>query len=69
MKWKNLQLNKCPKCDKDFYKTMVGTVKGQILCMCGFSISVDKYKAIVAKRIESQLKENNVDEDEYDTDM
>lgn len=66
MKWSNLKINRCPKCNGDFAKTMVGGIPDQIGCKCGFRIGVQKYKEIVSDQIQSKLEEEMYADNEND---
>lgn len=62
MNWNNLQLNKCPNCDKDFVfglATYPSKEYGQVLTHpCGFKISERRYSQIVSNQVnDSLLKE------------
>ncbi len=61
MQWKNLQKNKCPSCGKDFMKSMVPTTDGSIACNCGFKISEEKYKLIVADKMNRAFEEESIE--------
>ena len=64
MNWQNLKKNRCPKCNGDFMKTMVGGIPGLIVCSCGFRIRSEKYKAIVADEIVKGLQASEAEDDE-----
>lgn len=49
MNWQNLRKNKCPKCNKDFAKSLE-TYGGVYFHGCGFKISEEKFKEIVSSQ-------------------
>ncbi len=64
MQWSNLKLNRCPKCNGDFIKTLVGGTPGMVLYKCGFQINTRQYKEIVADRVQEQLKAREEEQEE-----
>lgn len=67
MIWRNLKVNKCPNCDRDFtvgLKTEENS-KGKVLVhRCGFAISERKYTMIVANQVDSDLERRWDEENE-----
>lgn len=57
MKWSNLKLNKCPKCDKEFGFQAFSAKKGFIICACGFGISESRFGEIVHSQVTQQLQD------------
>lgn len=57
MIWRNLKINRCPKCNKDLVKGL--TQKDGILeHKCGFRIREVRMREIVADQVERQLTLN-----------
>lgn len=67
MKWINLKLNICPKCNKDFTKGLMQETRGDFLSDkpaelflwhkgCGFTIREKRYKQIVVSQITADLE-------------
>jgi Zn ribbon nucleic-acid-binding protein len=59
MNWSNLQKNKCPQCNGDF--TIGLTIESNMVPTmmthrCGFKIGEQKFKEIVAGRIEQRIR-------------
>lgn len=55
MKWKNLEQNKCPSCSKEFLRKG-RSQDGMIICLCGWSIAIEKYKSLVEQKIKQRVK-------------
>jgi hypothetical protein len=56
MNWKNLKLNKCPKCEKSIsgYHFFPGNI---VKHPCGFTISVRRFSEIVNSMVTQELEE------------
>lgn len=53
MKWINLKMNKCPKCNKDWSALWGAKFEnGMIICKCDFKISEKRMSAIVADMVQ-----------------
>jgi len=55
MNWKNLRINKCPACDKDFVEGLSYLPGGQMQHDCGFTITEGKYRGIVSNQTTTML--------------
>lgn len=66
LNWNNLKFNRCPKCNRDFVKSMAPAPTGHIACSCGFLIRQERYKEIIADQILRQMAQEAPDEDEMD---
>lgn len=61
MNWRNLQLNKCPQCNKDTalaHPYDYIATQDLFVHKCGFRITQAKYKEIVAQRITRELEDS-----------
>lgn len=72
MKWYNLLKNKCPKCNKDFMKGLKVESNMQPSTFhhpCGFKITEQRYKEIVADMTIKNINESSqINYDDESTD-
>lgn len=55
MKWSNLKLNKCPKCDKSLVDRLD---RGFFRCSCGFGISEKRYREIISSQVNEGIEKH-----------
>lgn len=46
-----LRDNICPGCRREYRKSLVGTILGHLSCMCGHSVSLERYWQAVETRV------------------
>jgi hypothetical protein len=83
MNWYNLLKNKCPKCNKDFMKglkveklecettqkrTVQDAFPSTMIHPCGFKITEQRYKEIVADMTVKNINKSNQHYDDESTD-
>lgn len=70
LKWINLKLNKCPKCNRSWSSLWVATfANGNIECKCGFKISEKRMSAIVADMVQQGLNAEHKNYEGFATDV
>lgn len=55
MKWNNLKVNKCPKCNKDMSRAKFDKELKTIICGCGFKIKEKRMAEIVSDKVKRDL--------------
>lgn len=64
LKWSNLQINKCPKCNGDLTLGLNYNPSTRIMKhACGFQISENKFSQIVQDRINKSFDYESMDDD------